>query len=138
MTAANAEETDQGGIPMKITTFDPMILSADAENITKLFEELGFEKTHSPVTDTQQGEITTVRMKYEKGFHVDIANVPVAQDNTLIRMNVDDFDEAYKILTANGFKNTRGDDTVNTKTSQAATMVSPCGLTIVLVKHIKK
>ena len=52
-------------------------------------------------------------------------------------MNVDDFDEAYGILTAHGFTNTRGDGTVDTKSSKAATMVSPSGFRIVLVKHIK-
>ena len=31
---------------MKITTFNPMILSKNAEEIIKLFEELGFEKKH--------------------------------------------------------------------------------------------
>lgn len=31
---------------MKITTFDPLIVSAEAEAAIKLFEELGFEKSH--------------------------------------------------------------------------------------------
>jgi hypothetical protein len=33
---------------------------------------------------------------------------------------------------------TRGDDTLNSKSSKEATMVSPYGLTIALVKHIKE
>ena len=56
---------------------------------------------------------------------------------TYIRMNVDNFAEAYDILTAHGFKNTRGDGTIDTKSSKAATMVSPSGFTISLIEHIK-
>jgi predicted RNA binding protein YcfA (HicA-like mRNA interferase family) len=31
---------------MKITTFDPIIVSPKADDVIKVFEELGFEKTH--------------------------------------------------------------------------------------------
>ena len=37
----NEEETK-----MKITTFNPMILSPKAEDVIALFEELGFERRH--------------------------------------------------------------------------------------------
>ena len=37
---------------MKITTFNPLIVSKDAESIITLFEELGFEKRHTPTVDT--------------------------------------------------------------------------------------
>lgn len=125
---------------MKITTFDPIIVSPKSGDVIRLFEELGFEKTHAPVTEVENGEVQDIRMKNESGFHIDIAedinNIP--NDLVLIRMNVDDFEEAYNIFIKHGFKNTRGDDTLNTKTSKAATMVSPSGVTIVLVKHIKK
>ena len=33
---------------MKITTFNPQIITKDAEPVIKLFEELGFEKRHNP------------------------------------------------------------------------------------------
>lgn len=52
-------------------------------------------------------------------------------------MNVDNFDEAYNILIKHGFKNTRGDNTIDSKSSKAATMVSPSGYSISLVQHIK-
>ena len=54
-----------------------------------------------------------------------------------IRMNVDDFEEAYAILTTHGLTNTRGDGTLDTKSAKEATMVSPSGFRIALVKHIK-
>ena len=33
---------------MKITTFNPQIITKNAEPLVKLFEELGFEKRHNP------------------------------------------------------------------------------------------
>ena len=57
---------------MKITSFNPLIVSADAASATKLFEELGFEKTHSKDSVNNDLNYTAVRMKDPNGFHVDI------------------------------------------------------------------
>jgi hypothetical protein len=123
---------------MKITTFDPMIITPNAENVMRVFEDLGFEKTHAPVTTTETGDVASFRMKHEDGYHVDVADLKqIPKDMTYIRMNVDNFEEAYNILIAHGFKNTRGDGTIDTKSATAATMVSPSGFTISLIKHIK-
>ena len=46
-------------------------------------------------------------MKDAKGFYVDVctANTDrIERDLTIIRMNVDDFDEAAELLKKNGFK----------------------------------
>lgn len=124
---------------MKITSFDPLILSPKAGDVVKFFEELGFERTHNPTVATETAEREDTRMKDQNGFHVDVASVTeIPRDMTCIRMNVDDFETAYQILTAHGFKNTRGDNTLDTSSSKADTMISPAGLTIALVKHIKK
>ena len=124
---------------MKITSFDPIISTKDADGVIKIFEDLGFEKKHAPVTSVEQGEVHSYRLKHPEGYHVDVAATLLdrKQDATLIRMNVDDFEEAYNILVAHGFKNTRGDSTIDTKSATAATMVSPSGFCIALVKHIK-
>ena len=45
-------------------------------------------------------------------------------------MNVDNFEEAYNILIEHGFKNNRGDGTIDSKSSKSATMISPSGFTI--------
>ena len=37
---------------MKITTFDPIIVTKQFDEVVGLFEALGFEKKHAPVTDT--------------------------------------------------------------------------------------
>lgn len=123
---------------MKISTFDPIILTTKFDDAVSLFESLGFEKKHAPVTDTGAHEVRSFRMKDANGFHVDVADMKdIPQDLIYIRMNVDDFEEAYGILTAHGFTNTRGDGTLDTKSAKEATMVSPSGFKIALVKHIK-
>ena len=88
---------------MKITTFDPLILSPKSGDVVKLFEELGFEITHDPVTKVEIGEVQTTRMKNESGFHIDVANIGnIPNDRMLIRMNVDNFEEAYDIFIKHG------------------------------------
>ena len=118
---------------MKITTFNPLILSKDAENIVKLFEELGFEKRHNKVGE----DFSSNRMKDANRFHVDVTEAAVPQDITSIRMNVDNYDEAFETLTAHGFKSTEGDQGRNTGTSRSTMMVSPSGFSIVIAEHIK-
>ena len=129
----------KGERELKITTFNPQIITKDAEAVEKLFEELGFEKKHNPkgIGDL---DVTGIRMKDANGFHLDISqpDVEMPQDVTVIRMNVDDFDEAYEMLIAHGFKNFYGDKTVNMKSSKSAIMISPTGFAINLVQHIKK
>mgnify|MGYP002627477051 CR=1 FL=1 len=53
-------------------------------------------------------------------------------------MNVDNFDEAYKLLTDRGFTNVQGEKVTDTGTSKVALMVSPSGFTISLAEHIRK
>ena len=40
---AQARVADKGGKIVKISSFNPLIISRDAENIIKLFEDMGFE-----------------------------------------------------------------------------------------------
>ena len=126
---------------MKITTFDPMIITKDQESLVALFEALGFERRHqkSGINDT---DINSIRMRYVnedgKTFHVDIVSAPVPRDITSIRMNVDHFDEAYAMLKEKGFINTQGDKITQTGTSKSTMMASPSGFTITVAEHIKE
>ena len=123
---------------MKITTFNPQIITKNAEPIIQLFEDLGFEKRHNQKGIGELG-VTGVRMKDANGFYVDISQaeaLPV-ECLTAIRMNVDDFDEAYRLMLSHGFKNYYGDQTVDTKSARSAVMVSPSGIAINLIQHIK-
>jgi hypothetical protein len=123
---------------MQITTFNPMILSKNADEIIKLFEELGFEKRHQK-DGIDNKDITSTRMTDANGFHVDVARVEsMEKDMTTMRMNVRDFDEAYDFLVAHGFKNAQGDKVTDTGSSKATLMVSPSGFGISLAQHIRK
>ena len=123
---------------MKITTFDPIIVTSNFDEVVSVFEALGFEKKHAPVTDTGKRNVRSFRMKHPEGYHVDVADVnDIGRDMTYIRMNVDNFDEAYDIFMAHGFTNTRGDGTIDTKSSKTASLVSPSGFRLALVQHIK-
>jgi hypothetical protein len=122
---------------MKITTFNPMIITKDAEAVIKVFEALGFERRHTK-ENINDADITSVRMTDPNGFHIDVAEAHVDKDISTIRMNVDDFDEAYNFLTERGFKNSQGERTTETGSSKATLMVSPSGFSINLVEHIKK
>lgn len=122
---------------MKITSFNPLIVTTKADDAIKLFEELGFEKRHNKVSGVSE-DINTVRMKDSNGFHVDITKVvKLDRDMTIIRMNVDDLDEAYALLTAHGFKAVDGSTSL-TNSSKSVLMASPSGLAIDIVKHIKE
>lgn len=124
---------------MKITTFNPQIITKDAEPIVQLFQALGFEKHHNP-TGIGELNVEGIRMKDTNGFYLDISTpeLQLPQDITVIRMNVDDFDAAYKLLTERGFRNFYGDKTVETKSSESALMISPSGFAINLIQHIRK
>jgi hypothetical protein len=122
---------------MKITSFNPLIVTTNQEECQKLFEELGFEKRHNKVSGVSE-DISTVRMKDSNGFHVDISKVvKLDRDMTIIRMNVDDLDEAYALLTAHGFKAVDGSNSL-TRSSKSVLMASPSGFAIDIVKHIKE
>ena len=122
---------------MKITSFNPLIVSQHSEDIIRVFEALGFEKRHIK-TDIENGENTSVRMKDANGFHVDVASSNhVPRDLTSIRINVDDFDEAYDFFMAHGFVNPRGDRITATSSSVDTYLVSPSGFAVTLCHHIK-
>lgn len=126
---------------MTITSFNPMIVTKDAEAAIALFEALGFERRHMK-TGINDEDISSVRMRYEnedgKVFHVDIAQAPTPRDMTAIRMNIRDFDEAYKLLEAKGFKNAQGERITETGSSKSTMMISPSGFPINITEHIRK
>ena len=139
---------------MKITTFDTVIISRKADDIISLYEELGFARAHTRILDPDSpssmdfyrdlgydidpsGSITIAIMKDADGHNVEVADAKdIPQDMVHIRMNVDDFEEAYNTLVAHGFRNTRGDTQLEVKKAKGAMMVSPSGLRILIIKHI--
>ncbi len=125
---------------MKITTFNSFIATSQTEETISLFEELGFERHHKKEgIEIAERDDTVIRMKDANGFYIDIlqSDSNVSHDTMGIRMNVDNFDEAYEMLQDHGFKNVYGDETVNTSSSKAAMMVAPSGFNICVIEHKK-
>ena len=123
---------------MKITSFNPQIITKNADPIIALFKELGFDVRHD-----QEGigemNVEGIRMMNPDGFYLDIScpDTDLPHDMVGIRMNVDDFDEAYRLLLKNGFKNVYGEKTVDTATSRSAVMISSSGFAVNLIQHKK-
>ena len=125
---------------MKITAFNPFVLTEKSEEVIALFEALGFERRHKK-TGINDADITSISMKDANGFHVNVAQVEpgyMPRDLTAIRMNVRDFDEAYNFLIDHGFKNAQGDKITDTGSSRSTLMFSPSGFAISLSQHIRK
>ena len=126
---------------MKITSFNPSIITKDIEAVVSVFEALGFEKKHNPTGTSALGnQYVSYRMADANGFNVDVtkSTAPREQDLTCIRMNVDDFDEAYEFLTARGFSNAQSGTVTDTGSAKACILYSPSGFGINLIQHIKK
>ena len=123
---------------MKITSFNPLIITKDAESAIKLFEEMGFERHHIK-SEIGMNSVTNVRMKDANGFYVD-----VSQGNgewTMIRMNVDDLEEAIAFLEERGFHKARheaANETVDTGSSHFNIMVSASGFILAVSQHIRE
>ena len=122
---------------MTITSFNPMIVTQDAENVIQLFEEMGFERRHTK-EGIGKNNVTDVRMKNEGGFHVDVAQG--TGEWTMIRMNVDNLDEVVTFLEARGFHKARhevANKTIDTGSSRFNIMVSPSGFILEVSQHMK-
>ena len=122
---------------MQITTFNPMILSSHADEVIALFEALGFERKHK-VDNVDHKDITSIRMKDANGFHVDVTQG--TGEWMMIRMNVDNLEEAIEFLEKHGFHKARhetANKTIDTGTSRINIMVSPSGFIFAVSEHTK-
>ena len=122
---------------MNITSFNPLIVTKDAETAIKLFEAMGFEQRHTK-EGISENNVTDVRMKDANGFHVDVSQG--TGEWTMIRMNVDNLEEAIAFLEARGFHKARhevANKTIDTGTSRFNIMVSPSGFILAVSQHVK-
>ena len=123
---------------MKITSFNPLIVTKDSESAIALFEELGFQRRHSK-GGIGDDNATDIRMKDANGFYVDVTQG--SGEWTMIRMNVDNLDEAIDLLEGHGFHKARhaaANETVDTGSSKFNIMVSASGCIIAVSQHIKE
>lgn len=122
---------------MKITSFNPLIVTKDAASAVALFEALGFEKRHIK-EGISEANATDIRMKNADGFHVDV--LQGTGEWTMIRINVDDLEETIAFLEARGFHKARHENankTIDTGSSRFNIMVSPSGTIFAVSQHIK-
>ena len=122
---------------MKITTFNPLIITKDPEYAIKVFEDLGFERHHTK-ENISETKTTDVRMKNANGFYVDVAEGE--GEYTMIRVNVDNFDEAIEFFMSHGFRkprHERASKTVDTGSSRYTMVVSPSGYILAVSQHMK-
>ena len=122
---------------MTITSFNPLIVTKDTESAIRLFEALGFEKRHTK-EGIGEDNVTDVRMKDANGFHVDVSQGD--GEWTMIRMNVDNLQEAIAFLEARGFHKARhavANKTIDTGSSRFNIMVSATGFILAVSQHIK-
>ncbi len=121
---------------MKITSFYPLIATSDPESVMQLFEELGFNRQHTK-TGISDMDLTGVVMKDPNGFHVEVTDGNFPGDRLIIRMNVDDLDEAVELLTKRGFRKAKiFKETEETSSSKFCIMVSPSGFILDVIKHV--
>ena len=122
---------------MKITSFNPLIVTQNAESVVALFEALGFEKRHTK-EGISEDNVTDIRMKNADGFHLDVSQG--TGEWTMIRMNVDNLEEAIAFLELHGFHKARhavANKTIDTGSSKFNIMVSPSGFILAVSEHIK-
>jgi hypothetical protein len=125
---------------MKNTSFNPLIATAHSDSIVKLFEELGFERRHAKEgIEIEDRDNTVFRMKDANGFYLDVTqDNSISRDITGIRINVDDFDEAYNLFISHGFEKFVEMGTISTSSSKFVLLKSPSGFVVNLVQHIAK
>ena len=123
---------------MKITGINPTVITSKYDDAIQLFESLGFEIRHHDDID-ERVPIST-RLKNQDGFIIDInKSDKFPHDITLIRINVDNFDECYQMFKEHGFKNVAGEDhTVDMPYFKGAHMISPSGFNVMIMQHIKE
>ena len=124
---------------MKITSFGPEVMVTDAEPGIQLFIDLGFEPRHHQEGMTEKN-VTGKVLRDANGFRMNILQVdglPRPAIST-IRMNVDNFDEAYELLKSHGFTEAPGAVVSDTGSAKSIMMMSPSRYLINVVQHIRR
>ena len=131
---------------MKITGFNPQIITKDPDAVIATLEALGFERTHSKSGDDAFA-FSSVRMKRIKdgsdteAFRIDVISAPsnaLERDLTCIRINVDDFDAACELMRSKGAVEAPGFGTNVTSSSKYTYFTTPSGTFIDICQHIKE
>ncbi len=123
---------------MKITSINPVIISAYADQIISFYEKnFGFRVIHRGSLISTTNPVETVRVLENKdGHRLDIIRLDskTATEHGL-RINVDDFEEALALYKAEGFSIMYG-PTV-TETSKRVLLSKHGDAPLLLMQHLK-
>ena len=124
---------------MQITSFGPEVLVTDAEPVIQLFKDMGFEPRHHQEGMTEKN-VTGNVLRDANGFRMNILQIDGLPRPAIssIRMNVDNFDEAYELLKNHGFTEAPGAFVADTGSAKSILMMAPSRFLINLVQHIKE
>ena len=125
---------------VKVSDYYPIFYAENVESETRRFTEvLGFAVKHRPKIEF----LDYVVLENEKKRRVDIVHSRFPADSFKegflgMRVNVDDFDEAYILLEERGFRNCMGEgNLIVSPYIKGAHMASPSGFEVMLMQHLK-
>lgn len=120
---------------MKITAFYPAILTKNADKIIEHQSKFGFSVIHERDDLFCPGDKEYV-LENENGKRMDVVYVEELEKNCfMVRVNVDDFDEALNIYLNDGFTIFKGPSIDDC--SKNVLLNCPDGELIMLMQHIK-
>ena len=123
---------------MKVTGINPVFAVKDFEETLPIYEALGFKVIHK--NPGLKGCMYYV-LADEEDHRFDVALQPDVDPETditqMLRINVDDFDEAYKLFTDKGFTSKRGVHDTDSFTCVSLTDPTGC-YSVYLTKHKRK
>lgn len=123
---------------MKITSINPVIISADADEIISFYEKnFGFRVIHKGSLISTANPTETIRvLENEDGHRLDVIRLDSKTSTEHgLRINVDDFDEALSIYKAEGFSIMSGP--VVSNTSKRVLITKRNGAPLLLMQHLK-
>ena len=118
---------------MKVSSMNPVFVSADLEREVEGYKTLGFRQVHH----LHENELVEIYvMETENGSRVDLVKIEGAEPGKVgIRINVDNLEEAVALYRSLGF--TGGERVFETKSNRITEMNAPHNdVVYIVVQHI--
>lgn len=111
-------------------------MTQDLEKNVSMMEERGFHIIHDRKDSFEPGDVE-ITMEDSLGHRMDIVRTPrYSEEQYVIRVNVDRFDEALELYEKEGYTVFAGPNT--TESAKMAVISSESGLKILLMEHLRK
>ena len=119
---------------MNITSFYPALLAKNADQVVEKMKRLGFEVIHK-TKDLIKDVDNEYTLQDKNGFRFDVVHTDILEEKYVIRINVDNIEEAINVHKEMGFTVDCGPE--DARSSKRALLVSPTGLYTYLIEHKK-